>query len=74
MSVVDDLILYAEIEWVAQLVDGAVVMAYGLTATTVLMSFGISTATATASVHAAKVVTTPASGTAPWRLGLVFRS
>jgi len=74
MSVVDDLILYAEIGWIAQLVDGAVVMAYGLTVTTVLMSSGISTATATASVHAAKVVTTPASSTAPCRLGLVFRS
>lgn len=48
-------------------------MAYGITATTMLMSFGVSPATASASIHAAEVFTTAASGTAHWRMGNVDR-
>jgi uncharacterized membrane protein YfcA len=42
-------------------------MAYGLTSTTVLLSMGVLPATASASVHAAEVFTTGASGFAHWR-------
>jgi uncharacterized protein len=55
----------------AQLVDGAIGMAYGVTATSILMSQGITPATASAAVHAAEVFTTAASGAAHWRLGNV---
>lgn len=48
--------------FVAQLVDGALGMAYGLTASTFLLSFGIVPATASATVHAAEVFTTGVSG------------
>jgi uncharacterized membrane protein YfcA len=48
--------------FVAQLVDGALGMAYGLTATTFLLSFGVVPATASATVHAAEVFTTGVSG------------
>ena len=46
----------------AQLVDGALGMAYGLTASTFLISFGVVPATASATVHAAEVFTTGVSG------------
>jgi uncharacterized membrane protein YfcA len=47
----------------AQLVDGALGMAYGLIATTALLSIGTPPAFASASVHAAEVVTTGLAGT-----------
>ena len=48
--------------FVAQLVDGALGVAYGLTASTLLISFGLVPATASATVHAAEVFTTGVSG------------
>lgn len=48
--------------FIAQMVDGALGMAYGVTATTFLLSFGISPAAASASVHASEIFTTGASG------------
>jgi len=59
----------------AQLVDGALGMAYGVISSTVLMSFGVPPSVASASVHTAELFTTAASGTAhianrniDWRL------
>ena len=46
----------------AQLVDGALGMAFGLISTTALLSLGISPAQASAAVHTAEVFTTGASG------------
>jgi len=46
-------------------------MAYGLTATSVLVSMGTSPAVASASIHAAEVFTTGASGLSHWRVGNV---
>lgn len=48
--------------FIAQMVDGALGMAYGVTATTFLLSFGIMPAAASASVHASEIFTTGASG------------
>ncbi len=67
----NDLLLFIAIGFAAQMVDGALGMAYGLTATSVLLSFGSTPAVASASVHAAEVFTTAASGAAHWRLGNV---
>ena len=67
----NDILLFIAIGFLAQLVDGAIGMAYGITATTTLMSLGVTPATASASVHAAEVFTTAASGAAHWRLGNV---
>lgn len=53
----------------AQLVDGALGMAYGLTSTTLLLATGFAPAVASASVHLAEVGTTLASGAAHWKLG-----
>ncbi|WAA09353.1 sulfite exporter TauE/SafE family protein [Fervidibacillus albus] len=65
------LIVLAFIGLVAQLVDGALGMAYGVTSTSLLLLFGIAPAVASASVHMAEVVTTAASGIAHIRFGNV---
>jgi uncharacterized membrane protein YfcA len=56
---------------VAQLIDGALGMAYGVTSTTLLLTAGVAPAAASATVHLAEVGTTLASGTAHWRFGNV---
>jgi uncharacterized protein len=48
--------------FVAQMIDGALGMAYGVTATTFLMSLGISPLHATASVHSSEIFTSGVSG------------
>jgi len=50
------------IGFLAQLVDGALGMAFGLISTTALLSLGIAPAQASAAVHTAEVATTGASG------------
>lgn len=70
-----DFVLFALVGLVAQLIDGALGMAYGVISSTVLLSLGIGPAHASAAIHAAEVFTTAASGTAhlyhrniDWRL------
>jgi uncharacterized membrane protein YfcA len=55
----------------AQLVDGALGMAYGATSTTLVLATGLSPAVASASVHMAELGTTLVSGTFHWRFGNV---
>src|SRR5699024_7212289 len=57
------------IGFLAQLVDGALGMAYGVSSTTLLLWTGAAPAVASASVHLAEVGTTLASGVAHWRFG-----
>jgi hypothetical protein len=49
-------------------------MAYGLTATSVLLSLGVAPVTASASVHAAEVATTGVSALSHWRFGNIDRA
>ncbi len=65
------LIILAIIGLFAQLVDGSLGMAYGITSTSLLLLFGIAPAAASASVHMAEVVTTAASGISHIRFGNV---
>jgi uncharacterized membrane protein YfcA len=51
----------------AQLVDGALGMAFGVTATSFMLSFGTPPAQASAMVHIAEIFTTAASGASHWR-------
>jgi uncharacterized membrane protein YfcA len=53
----------------AQLIDGALGMAYGVSSNTFLLSIGVPPAAASASVHMAEVVTTAISGASHWKLG-----
>lgn len=69
----EEILLYVVIGFVAQMIDGAIGMAYGVTATSVLLSTGVPPATASACVHAAETFTTGASGLAHWKLGNVDR-
>jgi uncharacterized membrane protein YfcA len=57
-----DLAFYVALGFAAQLVDGALGMAYGLIATSVLLASGAPPALSSASVHAAEVVTTGLAG------------
>lgn len=65
------LILLAIVGLIAQLVDGSLGMAYGVTSTTLLLAVGISPALASASVHIAEVGTCAMSGVSHWRFGNV---
>ena len=62
---------YLAAGFAAQMIDGALGMAYGVTSTSLLLAAGISPAVASASVHAAEVFTTGASGISHWRFGNV---
>jgi uncharacterized protein len=59
---------------IAQAIDGALGMAYGITSTSFLLATGVSPALATASVHMAEVFTTGASGIAHAKLGNVNKN
>ncbi len=59
--------------FIAQMIDGALGMAYGVTATTFLTSVGISPVFATASVHSSEIFTSGVSGYMHLKFGNVNR-
>lgn len=61
MSIDSHFLWIALAGFVAQLVDGALGMAYGVSASSLLLSFGLPPATVSATVHAAECFTTGAS-------------
>src|ERR1700694_3414552 len=72
--------LLIAIGFVAQLVDGALGMAFGVISTTAMLTIGLPPAQASAIVHTAEVFTTAASATShlwyrnvDWRLVLRLR-
>jgi len=65
------LILLALVGLGAQLVDGSLGMAYGVTSTTLLLAIGTNPAAASATVHLAEIGTTLVSGVSHWRFGNV---
>lgn len=65
------LIVLVIVGFFAQLVDGALGMAYGATSSTLLLAVGLSPATASASVHLAELGTTAVAGVSHWRFGNV---
>jgi uncharacterized membrane protein YfcA len=58
----ETLLLFIFVGFCAQLVDGALGMAFGVISTTILMSLGVPPAAASASVHVVESFTTGASG------------
>ncbi len=57
--------------FIAQLVDGSLGMAYGVTSTTILLTAGLTPALASASVHLAEIGTAVVSGASHWKFGNV---
>ena len=70
-STIINILLYVVVGFAAQMIDGALGMAYGVSSNTFLLSLGLPPAAASASVHMAEVVTTGVSGYSHWRLGNV---
>ena len=58
----EDFILFFFVGFLAQAVDGALGMAYGVISSTTLLAFGVTPVHASAAVHAAELFTTAASG------------
>jgi hypothetical protein len=57
-----EFLLYIGAGFIAQIIDGALGMAYGVSCSTLLLSVGVPPAIASASVHTAEVFTTGVSG------------
>jgi len=69
-----DFLVFFGVGFLAQVIDGALGMAYGVSANSFLLGFGVSPALASASVHTAEVFTTAASGISHWRMGNVDKN
>jgi len=65
------LIVLGLVGFVAQLVDGSLGMAYGVTSSTLLLATGVAPAAASAAVHFSEIGTTLVSGISHHRLGNV---
>lgn len=55
-------LIFIGVGFLAQIIDGALGMAYGVSCTTLLLNFGIPPALASASVHTSEIFTTGVSG------------
>jgi uncharacterized membrane protein YfcA len=65
------LLVFLLIGFLAQLVDGALGMAYGATSSSLVLAAGVAPAIASATVHMAELATTAVSGASHWRFGNV---
>ena len=74
MDLRPDFVLYVAIGFAAQLVDGALGMAYGVTASTLLIGFGVPPAVSSATVHAAECFTTGTSALSHRAFGNIDRA
>ena len=68
-----DALVFVAVGFVAQLIDGALGMAYGVTSNSLLLTFGFTPAMASASIHAAEIVTSGISGAVHHTFGNVDR-
>jgi len=71
MTPVAEFFTYAAVGAAAQLIDGSLGMAYGVTSAGMLLSLGMPPAMASASVHYAETFTSGASGVSHWLAGNV---
>jgi len=69
----ESIIPFIAVGFLAQMVDGCLGMAYGVSSTTFLLSLGLPPAAASAAVHTAEVFTTGVSGLSHLRFGNVDR-
>ena len=61
--------IYILIGFLAQMIDGALGMAYGVVSNTFLLSFGVYPLTASASVHVSEIFTSGFSGLSHFKFG-----
>jgi len=66
-----DILVFALVGFLAQVIDGTLGMAYGVSSTSFLLTLGLTPAVASASVHTAEVFTTLASGISHLKVGNV---
>jgi len=66
---VEEYLIFIAIGFIAQLIDGALGMAYGLTTITFLLNFGLPPVSASAVSHASECITTTFSAIAHQRFG-----
>jgi uncharacterized protein len=71
--VTEEFLWYVLAGFLAQLVDGSLGMAYGVTASTLLLGVGVPPAATSATVHAAECLTTGASAISHHAFGNVDR-
>jgi uncharacterized membrane protein YfcA len=69
-----DFVFYVVIGFIAQIIDGALGMAYGVTASSLLIAFGVPPAASSATVHAAECFTTGASALSHHAFGNIDRN
>ena len=69
----ENITIFIVLGFIAQMIDGALGMAYGVTSTSFLLSIGIPPAAASASVHTAEIFTTLVSGLSHLRFGNIDR-
>lgn len=69
-----DLTMFITVGFIAQMIDGALGMAWGVSSNTFLLSLGIPPAMASASVHTAEIFTTALSGLSHLSFGNVDKS
>lgn len=65
---ISDFLLITLIGFLAQMIDGSLGMAYGVSSTTFLTTVGVPAKVASASVHTAEVFTTLVSGISHWKM------
>jgi uncharacterized membrane protein YfcA len=70
----NNILLFILVGFAAQMIDGALGMAYGVSASTFLLSMGVPPAAASASVHIAEVFTTGVSGFSHFKLGNIDKA
>jgi hypothetical protein len=70
-SIDSSILLFILAGFTAQMIDGALGMAYGVTATTFLLSLGVPPAASSASVHASEIFTSGVSGLMHLKFGNV---
>jgi uncharacterized membrane protein YfcA len=68
-----EMLYYIVVGFVAQMIDGTLGMAYGVSASSLLLTRGIAPATVSATIHAAEVFTTGVSGISHHYFGNVDR-
>jgi len=69
-----NIFVFVFVGFVAQMIDGALGMGYGVASNSFLLGIGLPPSAASASVHAAEIFTSGVSGVSHWKLGNLDKS